>query len=215
MPRSIPARGVESWGTGSSVGVATADGHVSAWGMRPAAARSHSARPTCGPRRSSGWRCCRACSTPTARSTRTGTVELCLADRALLRQARELVCSLGHKPGPIRRAADPAARRPPRRAWRFAWTPLDPVFRLSPEGRALAEAAAGSRRAGRTARRAITAIRPVAVGAGPLHHRRLPEPPLPRRRVDDPHPQHLLRARASPPTPRWRPERRCCSSRWR
>ena len=32
----------------------------------------------------------------------SGSVELCLSNRHLLDQARELVCSLGHKPGPIR-----------------------------------------------------------------------------------------------------------------
>src|SRR5204863_2713121 len=31
-----------------------------------------------------------------------GTVELCLSNRALLAQAREMVCSLGHKPSQIR-----------------------------------------------------------------------------------------------------------------
>src|SRR4029077_7115946 len=59
-----------------------------------------------------------------------GTAELCLADRALLAQAWELVCSLGHKPSAVRHRV---ARLPNGRsfdAWRFRWTPRDPVFRV-------------------------------------------------------------------------------------
>lgn len=75
---------------------------------------------------------------------RAGVVDLCLADLPLLRQARELVCSLGHKPGPVR---ERSVRLPDGRiakAWRFCWTPL------------------GDRRPpGRVMRRAIVSIRPV------------------------------------------------------
>jgi replicative DNA helicase len=74
-------------------------------------------------------------------------VDLCLSNPRLLRQVRELVCSLGHKPGPVR---ERWIRLPDGRmttAWRLSWTPLEP---------------AGSRRAcGQIARRAVVAIRPV------------------------------------------------------
>ncbi|MGI8983812.1 MAG: replicative DNA helicase [Acidimicrobiales bacterium] len=43
-----------------------------------------------------------------------GVVELSFADAGVVRQARELVCSLGHRPGPIRLAGG---------AWRFRWRP--------------------------------------------------------------------------------------------
>jgi replicative DNA helicase len=91
---------------------------------------------------------------------RSGVVDLCLADLPLLRQARELVCSLGHKPGPIR---ERSIRLPDGRiakAWRFGWTPLTPVFRMRHKaGRS--EAARSRRISGRIMRRAITAVRPV------------------------------------------------------
>ncbi|HTJ74353.1 MAG TPA: replicative DNA helicase [Acidimicrobiales bacterium] len=88
-------------------------------------------------------------------------VDLCLSNLPLLRQVRELVCSLGHKPGPIR---ERSIRLPDGRiakAWRLWWTPLDPVFRM--ERKAVAYGGARSRRTcGRIARRAVVAIRPVA-----------------------------------------------------
>jgi replicative DNA helicase len=91
---------------------------------------------------------------------RSGGVDLCLSDLSLLQQARELVCSLGHKPGPIR---ERVIRLPDGRityAWRFGWTPLEPVFRL--RRKAWRCEMAGSRRmAGHVSRRAIVAIRPV------------------------------------------------------
>jgi len=68
-----------------------------------------------------------------------GAVELCLANRALLEQVRELVCSLGCKPGPIRARSIPTVDGTQSSAFRFRCTPL-----------------------GRMARHAITAIRPVA-----------------------------------------------------
>ncbi|MEY2463461.1 MAG: replicative helicase [Acidimicrobiaceae bacterium] len=89
-----------------------------------------------------------------------GTVELCLANRALLQQARELACSLGHKPGPIR---ERSIRLPDGRyatAFRIRWTPLDPVFRLARKADRL-ESTRSKRTFGRMTRRAITAIRPV------------------------------------------------------
>ncbi|MDQ4132785.1 MAG: replicative DNA helicase, partial [Actinomycetota bacterium] len=90
----------------------------------------------------------------------SGGVELCLSNLPLLEQVREVVCSLGHKPGPIR---ERSARLPggrSTRAWRFGWVPLDPVFRL-PRKAARYEAARSRRLSGRVARRVVTAIRPV------------------------------------------------------
>ena len=90
----------------------------------------------------------------------SGVVDLCLSDLALLQQARELVCSLGHKPGPIR---ERLIRLPDGRitfAWRFGWTPLDPVFRL--RRKAGRQQDSRSRRvSGRIMRRAVVSIRPV------------------------------------------------------
>jgi replicative DNA helicase len=69
------------------------------------------------------------------------TFELCLESRPLLTQLRELVCSLGYNPGPIRHRS---TRRPDGRQ------AVTHVFRWKPAGD------------GRLARRSITAIRPVA-----------------------------------------------------
>ncbi len=89
-----------------------------------------------------------------------GTADLCLSDEQLIRQARELVCSLGQKPGPIRERFIRLPDGRLTRAWRLRWTPRDPVFRLQPK--ACVFAAAHSRReSGHTARRAVTGIRPV------------------------------------------------------
>src|SRR4051794_37019683 len=88
-------------------------------------------------------------------------VDLCLSNLPLLRQVRELVCSLGHKPGPVR---ERSIRLPDGRwatAWRLWWTPLEPVFRMERKA-ARFEAARSRRDCGRIARRAITDIRPVA-----------------------------------------------------
>jgi len=88
-------------------------------------------------------------------------VDLCLVDLGLLRQVRELVCSLGHKPGLIceRSTRLPGGRTA--RAWRLRWAPLDLVFRR--ERKVARHTSARSRRtAGRISRtRTITAIRPV------------------------------------------------------
>ena len=81
-----------------------------------------------------------------------GTVELHLASRPLLQQAHELVCTLGHKPGRIRRTGA---------AWEFSWTPLDPVFRLPRKAEQL-ERTRSHRAFGAMTRRTVRAIRPVA-----------------------------------------------------
>jgi replicative DNA helicase len=80
-----------------------------------------------------------------------GTVELRLASRPLLQQAHELVCTLGHKPGKIRRTSG---------AWEFSWTPLDPVFRLPRKAEQL-ERTRSHRAFGAMTRRVVRAIRPV------------------------------------------------------
>jgi replicative DNA helicase len=91
---------------------------------------------------------------------RSGVVDLCLADLPLLRQARELVCSLGHKPGPIRERSIRLPDGRTAKAWRFGWTPLGPVFRLRRKaGRS--EVARSRRISGRIMRRAIVSIRAV------------------------------------------------------
>ncbi|MGH7572875.1 MAG: DnaB-like helicase C-terminal domain-containing protein, partial [Gemmatimonadota bacterium] len=91
---------------------------------------------------------------------RSGLVELCLSDLELLRQARELVCSLGHKPGPIRGRSVSLPDGRTTKAWRFCWTPLDPVFRL-PRKAGRYEGARSRRASGRIMRRVIVSIRPV------------------------------------------------------
>ncbi|MDQ3641177.1 MAG: replicative DNA helicase [Actinomycetota bacterium] len=90
-----------------------------------------------------------------------GVVDLCLSDLALLRQAREVVCSLGHKPGPIR---ERVIRLPDGRityAWRFGCTPLGPVLRRGRKAGRY-EGARSRRTSGRIMRRAIVSIRPVS-----------------------------------------------------
>src|SRR5205807_5889623 len=84
-------------------------------------------------------------------------VELCLADRELLDQAWEVVASLGHKPNPVYEKRIPLADGRTATAWRFRWTPLDPVFRLPRKAAALAEVVS-TRRNGRATRRAIVDI---------------------------------------------------------
>ena len=89
----------------------------------------------------------------------SGSVELCLANRRLLAQARELVCSLGHRPGQIRQKVIALGEGRTTVAWRFSWVPLDDVFRL----RRKAERLASSKRrlrSGRITRRAILSILP-------------------------------------------------------
>jgi replicative DNA helicase len=93
-----------------------------------------------------------------------GTVELCLNDRALAGQVHELVCSLGHAPGPVNRRLSGLPARTATSSWWFRWAPLDPVFRLDDKLEQLADVAAvgPGRTAGRRHRRAVRAIRPVA-----------------------------------------------------
>ncbi|MDQ3896581.1 MAG: replicative DNA helicase, partial [Actinomycetota bacterium] len=50
-------------------------------------------------------------------------VDLCVRDLALARQARELACSLGHKPGPIAERSLRLADGRTATAWGFRWTP--------------------------------------------------------------------------------------------
>lgn len=90
-----------------------------------------------------------------------GTVELCLANRELVHQARELVCSLGHKPGHIRKKTIPLGDGRSAFAWRFCWTPLDPVFRMPRKAERLGQQKS-HRVFGRMTRRAVTVIRQVA-----------------------------------------------------
>jgi replicative DNA helicase len=89
-----------------------------------------------------------------------GVAELCLANRDLLLQARELVCSLGHKPGQIRAKVIPLGDGRVAQAWRFTWTPLDPVFRLP--RKAERQQTTGTHRShGKMTRRHVVAIEPV------------------------------------------------------
>jgi replicative DNA helicase len=92
--------------------------------------------------------------------SRGGTVTLVLANRALLGQVRELVCSLGHRPGRIRERIIPLAGGRDTSAWAFRWVPLDDVFRL---GRKSERLAASRRRlsTGRATRRAVVSITPT------------------------------------------------------
>ncbi len=89
-----------------------------------------------------------------------GTVELCLANRDLLQQAWELVCSLGHKPHPIRLKKIPLGDGRVAEAWRLRWSPLDPVFRMPRKAERLA-ATVSTRINGRHCRRSVAAIEPV------------------------------------------------------
>jgi replicative DNA helicase len=72
---------------------------------------------------------------------RSGMVELCLTNRGLLVQARELVCSLGHNPGPIRQRSTRLPGGGQAISFVFRWRPIAD---------------------GRLARRSIVAICPVA-----------------------------------------------------
>jgi replicative DNA helicase len=91
---------------------------------------------------------------------RNGTVELCLANPDLLQQAHELVCSLGHKPGRIRRKQIRLSDGRYATAWRFCWTPPEPVFRLPRKAERL-RVRKGRRTFGVETRRVIRDIRPV------------------------------------------------------
>ena len=91
----------------------------------------------------------------------SGSVELCLADRRLLAQVRELVCSLGHRPGQIRHKVIPLGKGRSADAGRLTWVPLDEVFRLSRKAERLA-ASTRRLRSGRITGRAIVSVRPSA-----------------------------------------------------
>ncbi|MGH9186153.1 MAG: replicative DNA helicase [Acidimicrobiales bacterium] len=100
-----------------------------------------------------------------------GSVELCLANRDLLAQAHELVCTLGHKPGAIRQKKISLRNGRLAMAWRFSWTPLDQVFRLprkawTLEARTSSNCLGGAapeavRTFGRATRRTIVAVAPA------------------------------------------------------
>ncbi len=92
-----------------------------------------------------------------------GHVELCLADHDLLAQARELVCSLGHKPGQIGGKWITGLDGRRAQVWRLGWAPPDPVFRLGREAdrQAAAQRRRGQIRNGRHSRRSVVAVEPV------------------------------------------------------
>lgn len=94
-------------------------------------------------------------------TNRNGTVELCLANRRLLEQARELVCSLGHKPSIMRRKLILLEDGRTAEAWRITWIPLDPVFRMERKAERLITAKS-NRKFGKHTRRAIVSIEEVA-----------------------------------------------------
>jgi replicative DNA helicase len=73
-----------------------------------------------------------------------GAVEVRLLNREMLEQARELTCSLGHNPGAIRTCRVPLKAGGTAKGGRFAWTPLDPVFRLARKADRLAATVAGT-----------------------------------------------------------------------
>jgi len=81
-----------------------------------------------------------------------GVVELCLIDLDLLRQVRELVCGLGHKPGPVGERSLPLPDGSTARTSWLSWSPIDVAS--SAGSTAETDIDAGSRRA-------ITAIRPM------------------------------------------------------
>ena len=85
---------------------------------------------------------------------RSRVFNLCLSDLPLLRQARALVCSLGHKPGPIQKGSVVLPEGGMTRAWRFAWTPPEPTVRMRGQG-------GRHQVSGRTMRRSIVSIQPV------------------------------------------------------
>ena len=89
-----------------------------------------------------------------------GDAELCLSNRRLCEQVRELVCSLGHRPGQVHEKRIRLLGGRTVSGWRFEWAPLDPVFRLGRKADSLRLLGTHASSAGRS-RRAITAVRPV------------------------------------------------------
>jgi replicative DNA helicase len=93
-------------------------------------------------------------------TNRNGTVELCLSNKQLLDDARELVCSLGHKPHQARRKVIRLPDGREAEAWRITWTPLDPVFRMERKADLFA-LTKSDRKHGKHTRRAIVSIEEV------------------------------------------------------
>jgi len=89
-----------------------------------------------------------------------GAVDLCLLNREVLEQTRELVCSLGHNPGPICKHTVRLKGGGSAKGRRFSWFPLDPVFRLSRKADRLALGMAGGL-AETSGVRSLVSIRPV------------------------------------------------------
>ena len=89
-----------------------------------------------------------------------GRAELCLSNRELCEQVRELVCSLGHKPGELKEKRIDLLDGKVVIAWRLTWTPLDPVFRLTRKAELLRDRSS-DRKPRSYGRRAVTAISPV------------------------------------------------------
>ncbi|MBK5221685.1 MAG: replicative DNA helicase [Acidimicrobiia bacterium] len=91
---------------------------------------------------------------------RGADVEIALAHLEVLCQVRELVCSLGGRPGPIRPHIDSMADGDEREAWSFRWQPNELPFRV---GRKAASVGAASDHApGADGVRAIVAILPAS-----------------------------------------------------
>src|SRR5439155_18617138 len=90
----------------------------------------------------------------------TGIVEFRAPHRRLVEHVRELICSLGHKPGQVRERATVDTDGHRQRQFHVHWVPLDPVFRVPDKAEQL-ESAHSRHPFGRTTRRVITSIRPV------------------------------------------------------
>lgn len=86
-------------------------------------------------------------------------VELTFADRDLTEQVHELVCSLGHKAHEIHERAISLDDGRRTTAWRFTWSPLDPVFRLPRKAAANLAPVPGAHR--EFTRRAVASITPM------------------------------------------------------
>jgi replicative DNA helicase len=99
-----------------------------------------------------------------------GTVELCLLNREVVAQARELVCSLGQHPGPVRKCTVAMKGGGTAKGRRFSWTPLDPVFRLARKADRLAADLATATAGGNSPRvpetRSVVSV--VAVASVPV-----------------------------------------------
>ncbi|MFP4512285.1 MAG: replicative DNA helicase [Acidimicrobiales bacterium] len=87
-----------------------------------------------------------------------GVVEMHIDEQTLAGQVHELLCSLGHCPGPVT-AAQVSDRGAVLSAHRIRWTPPDPVFRLPRKADRLAQAPSPER--ARVGVRAIVSIEAV------------------------------------------------------